>query len=157
MPASGLFPSRPVSRSLHGGWRDSYASIPTVYMFSFLPELAFVLCDICASFISFLGPASRDQSCDRAPQRVAAGPICRPCHSCSLHPLSRSDSLSARHWTALAMSSTIHLDVLSGHLGHLSPDQERAFASLKDILHNAHLYSPSTDTAPASHDDPTVL
>ncbi|EPS98610.1 hypothetical protein FOMPIDRAFT_1126018 [Fomitopsis schrenkii] len=55
------------------------------------------------------------------------------------------------------MSSTIHLDVLSGHLGHLSPDQERAFASLKDILHNAHLYSPSTDTAPASHDDPTVL
>lgn len=55
------------------------------------------------------------------------------------------------------MSSAIHLDVLSGHLGHLSPEQDRAFASFKQILHNARLYSPSTDTAPASHDDPTVL
>ena len=55
------------------------------------------------------------------------------------------------------MSSAIHADVLSGHLGHLSPEQEQAFARFKDILHSAHLYSPSSDTAPASHDDPTVL
>lgn len=55
------------------------------------------------------------------------------------------------------MSSAIHPDVLSGHLGHLSPDQERAFASLTHLLHTAHLYSPPTDAAPASHDDPTVL
>ena len=55
------------------------------------------------------------------------------------------------------MSSAIQPDVLFGHLGHLSPEQERAFSSFKDILQNARLYSPSTDTAPASHDDPTVL
>ncbi|KAH9917953.1 CRAL/TRIO domain-containing protein [Fomitopsis serialis] len=55
------------------------------------------------------------------------------------------------------MATAIAPDVLAGHLGHLTPDHDRAFATFKDILHNAHLYAPPAGTAPASHDDPTLL
>ena len=49
------------------------------------------------------------------------------------------------------------VDVFAGHLGHLTKDEEDAFAQFKDILNSAKLYTPATDTAPASHDDPTLL
>ncbi|KAH9829628.1 CRAL/TRIO domain-containing protein [Rhodofomes roseus] len=55
------------------------------------------------------------------------------------------------------MAAAVVPDVLAGHLGHLAPDQERAFASFKDVLSSARLYSPPAGTAPASHDDPTLL
>ncbi|OBZ71395.1 SEC14-like protein 2, partial [Grifola frondosa] len=48
---------------------------------------------------------------------------------------------------ALTMSDSpdiVDPDVLTGHLGHLSPQQQSAFAAFKDILANAHLYTPQT-------------
>lgn len=42
--------------------------------------------------------------------------------------------------------------VFAGHLGHLTPSQDKAFSTFKINLTNAHLY-----TGPASHDDPTLL
>ncbi|PCH40318.1 CRAL/TRIO domain-containing protein [Wolfiporia cocos MD-104 SS10] len=47
-------------------------------------------------------------------------------------------------------------DVLSGHHGHLAPDQDAALAAFKDILAAARLYTPAAD-GPASHDEPTLL
>ncbi|KAI0350345.1 CRAL/TRIO domain-containing protein [Trametes cingulata] len=46
-------------------------------------------------------------------------------------------------------------DVTSGHLHHLTPDQQAAFNVFKDILVKAHLYSP--DKPHPTHDEPTLL
>jgi len=48
-------------------------------------------------------------------------------------------------------------DTFSGHLGHLSTQQEEAFAVFKEGLRRANLYQPPTDTLKASHDDTTLL
>ncbi|KAH9923583.1 CRAL/TRIO domain-containing protein [Amylocystis lapponica] len=53
-------------------------------------------------------------------------------------------------------------DVVTGHLGHLTKDQEHAFDLFKQVLANAHLYTPPspapTDpSVSASHDEPTLL
>jgi len=56
------------------------------------------------------------------------------------------------------MPATDDDDDLAGHLGHLSPAQESAFAAFKNILNTARLYTPSSDPhVPASTDDPTLL
>ena len=47
--------------------------------------------------------------------------------------------------------------VFPGHLGHLSPAQEQAFATFKANLVEAHLYTPATNLGKASHDNPTLL
>ncbi|EMD39747.1 hypothetical protein CERSUDRAFT_112035 [Gelatoporia subvermispora B] len=54
------------------------------------------------------------------------------------------------------------VDVFAGHLGHLSPDQDRAFAAFKKALTDAGLYTPPIERdgaveKPASHDDITLL
>ncbi|KZT11765.1 CRAL/TRIO domain-containing protein [Laetiporus sulphureus 93-53] len=59
--------------------------------------------------------------------------------------------------------SPVHVapDVLSGHLGHLSPDQQAAFAVFKRSLEDARLYTPPSlaegGNSHASHDEPTLL
>ncbi|KAI9064652.1 CRAL/TRIO domain-containing protein [Trametes sanguinea] len=46
-------------------------------------------------------------------------------------------------------------DVTSGHLNHLTPDQQAAFAVFKDTLAKAQLYSP--ERPHPTHDEPTLL
>ncbi|KAI0643093.1 CRAL/TRIO domain-containing protein [Trametes meyenii] len=46
-------------------------------------------------------------------------------------------------------------DVTTGHLTHLSPDQQAAFSAFKDIITKARLYSP--DRPHPTHDEPTLL
>ena len=58
-----------------------------------------------------------------------------------------------------ARGSTIVPDVTSGHLTHLTDSQQAAFATFKDILTKAQLYTPPSDPdrPRPSHDDPTLL
>ncbi|KAJ4390931.1 hypothetical protein N0V93_004530 [Gnomoniopsis smithogilvyi] len=44
-----------------------------------------------------------------------------------------------------------------GHLGHLTETESTTFAAFKTLLAEHKLYHPATPTAPASHDDATVL
>ncbi|OSD02423.1 CRAL/TRIO domain-containing protein [Trametes coccinea BRFM310] len=46
-------------------------------------------------------------------------------------------------------------DVTSGHLNHLTPDQQAAFNVFKDTLAKAQLYSP--ERPHPTHDEPTLL
>ena len=46
-------------------------------------------------------------------------------------------------------------DVTSGHLTHLTPDQQSAFAAFKDIIAKANLYSPQRPHP--VHDEPSLL
>jgi hypothetical protein len=48
-------------------------------------------------------------------------------------------------------------DFFAGHLGHLTTIQEESFSTFKDNLAKANLYTPSTGTSQASHDEPTLL
>ncbi|KIL67953.1 hypothetical protein M378DRAFT_73147 [Amanita muscaria Koide BX008] len=50
-----------------------------------------------------------------------------------------------------------HIDVFAGHLGHLTKEQEEVFATFKENLISAKLYTAPSDTSPASHDDTTLL
>ena len=45
----------------------------------------------------------------------------------------------------------------SGHVGHLSPEQLKAFTAFKDILIKANLYRPHHSDARPAHDDSTLL
>lgn len=56
-----------------------------------------------------------------------------------------------------ARGDTIHPDVTTGHLHHLSQDQIAAFATFKDIIAKARLYTPATTAAAPTHDEPTLL
>lgn len=56
-----------------------------------------------------------------------------------------------------ASNSTPTYDLLAGHLGRLNSDQEKAFAIFKTNLEAAKLYTPSSGSTKASHDDPTLL
>ena len=56
-----------------------------------------------------------------------------------------------------ARSDTIHPDFTTGHLHHLSQDQLAAFATFKDIIAKARLYTPATTAAAPTHDEPTLL
>lgn len=49
------------------------------------------------------------------------------------------------------------IDFFSGHVGHLSSAEQDALATFKSNLTEANLYSPSTELAKASHDEPTLL
>ncbi|EJC98013.1 CRAL/TRIO domain-containing protein [Fomitiporia mediterranea MF3/22] len=44
-----------------------------------------------------------------------------------------------------------------GHLGRLTPEQEKAFVTFKANLEKAGLYTPPTEATKASHDDATLL
>lgn len=49
--------------------------------------------------------------------------------------------------------------LLAGHLGYLTPSQEKSLETFKQSLHKADLYDPKADdgaTRP-SHDDATLL
>lgn len=58
-------------------------------------------------------------------------------------------------------TSTVRVDVLAGHIGHLTDAQQKAFATFQENLAKAHLYVPASvgegSSARASHDDPTLL
>lgn len=60
-------------------------------------------------------------------------------------------------------TSTVTVDVLAGHLGHLTEAQREAFAVFHDNLAKAKLYVPAvsgegtSSTSKASHDEPTLL
>ena len=48
--------------------------------------------------------------------------------------------------------------LLAGHLGYLTPSQEKSLETLKESLHKAHLYDPEADVGGRpSHDDTTLL
>ena len=51
----------------------------------------------------------------------------------------------------------IQAQILSGHLGHLTSNQQVKFQQFKDNLGKANLYKPAVDGKPASHDEPTLL
>ena len=58
-------------------------------------------------------------------------------------------------------TANVRVDVLAGHLGHLTEQQEQAFATFRANLASANLYVPASqegeNALPASHDDPTLL
>lgn len=48
--------------------------------------------------------------------------------------------------------------LLAGHLGHLTPSQEKSLETFKQSLHKADLYNPKVDdSGHPSHDDTTLL
>lgn len=56
-------------------------------------------------------------------------------------------------------TSEVKVDVLAGHLGHLTEAQQQAFATFRKNLAEAQLYEPGDEggsNAP-SHDEPTLL
>lgn len=59
---------------------------------------------------------------------------------------------------AMGEPSVATTDLLAGHLGHLSKDQEDKFAVFKRNIATASLYVPqSANGTPASHDDVTLM
>ena len=51
-----------------------------------------------------------------------------------------------------------HSKLLAGHLGHLTPSQEKSLETFKQNLQKANLYNPkSDDHSSPSHDDTTLL
>lgn len=56
-------------------------------------------------------------------------------------------------------TSDVKVDVLAGHLGHLTEAQQEAFVSFRKNLAEAQLYVPAGEgsTEHASHDEPTLL
>ncbi|KIP03736.1 hypothetical protein PHLGIDRAFT_110447 [Phlebiopsis gigantea 11061_1 CR5-6] len=56
-------------------------------------------------------------------------------------------------------TSEVKVDVLAGHLGHLTETQQQAFATFRQDLAEAHLYAPADggSLTASSHDDPTLL
>lgn len=67
------------------------------------------------------------------------------------------------HSRPLTMSieptSDVKVDVLAGHLGHLTEAQQQAFAAFRKNLAEAQLYVPEDQagTELPSHDEPTLL
>ena len=56
-------------------------------------------------------------------------------------------------------TSDVKVDVLAGHLGHLTEAQQQAFASFRQNLAEAQLYIAPDDSVHErpSHDEPTLL
>ncbi|KAI0088474.1 CRAL/TRIO domain-containing protein [Irpex rosettiformis] len=54
-------------------------------------------------------------------------------------------------------TSTVTVDVLAGHLGHLTEAQQEAFTVFRERLTKVQLYRPGTDDDIPSHDEPTLL
>ncbi|KAI0700073.1 CRAL/TRIO domain-containing protein [Cytidiella melzeri] len=54
-------------------------------------------------------------------------------------------------------TSTVTVDVLAGHLGHLTEAQQDAFAIFHENLSKAKLYTPESEGSRPSHDEPTLL
>ena len=56
-------------------------------------------------------------------------------------------------------TSEVKVDVLAGHLGHLTEAQQKAFAAFRQNLTEAHLYlTPEEGSSEKpSHDEPTLL
>ena len=46
---------------------------------------------------------------------------------------------------------------LKGHLGHLTPQEEAAFAAFKKLSAEQGYYRPDDGVVPASHDDGTLM
>lgn len=45
----------------------------------------------------------------------------------------------------------------TGHLGHLTEQQQLALVEFKEICASANVYTPKTEGKAASHDDATML
>ena len=60
---------------------------------------------------------------------------------------------------SIAPTSDVKVDVLAGHLGHLTETQQKAFEAFRQNLAEARLYvAPDDDGADRpSHDEPTLL
>ena len=58
-----------------------------------------------------------------------------------------------------APTKDIHVDVLAGHLGHLTEEQQKAFITFKENLTKSKLFIPASESNNqiASHDEPTLL
>ncbi len=46
---------------------------------------------------------------------------------------------------------------LAGHLGHLTPEEQKAFEEFKKISADKGFYTPATANTKASHDDGTLV
>jgi hypothetical protein len=57
------------------------------------------------------------------------------------------------------LTSDVKVDVLAGHLGHLTEAQQKAFASFRQNLAEAQLYVTPQESSSGkpSHDEPTLL
>ncbi|TCD62426.1 hypothetical protein EIP91_006908 [Steccherinum ochraceum] len=66
---------------------------------------------------------------------------------------------SSKSGPTAAPTSTVTVDVLAGHLGHLTEEQQKALATFKTNLVSAGLYrSPEgTTDGGGTHDEPTLL
>ena len=53
--------------------------------------------------------------------------------------------------------STFISQSLTGHLGSLTPEQEKSLETFKESLAKAGFYTPAIDGQDASHDDPMLL
>lgn len=53
--------------------------------------------------------------------------------------------------------SSIGSELLAGHLGNLTGDQENALAMFKEALAKTDLYTPADEGKKVSHDDSTLL
>ena len=47
--------------------------------------------------------------------------------------------------------------MLKGHIAHLTPEEESAFAEFKKLCAKDAYYTPHTANAKASHDDATLM
>ncbi len=54
-------------------------------------------------------------------------------------------------------SAVVEYGYPQGHLGHLSTEEEAAFANFKTTCENDGLYKPAIGDVPASHEDATLL
>jgi len=57
----------------------------------------------------------------------------------------------------MAEPESIGSELLAGHLGNLTGDQENTLAMFKEALAKTNLYRPANEGKKVSHDDSTLL
>ena len=70
--------------------------------------------------------------------------------------MSDTASLDGRHGPPPAEAAKIENRLL-GHLGHLTPAEEKSFEDFKGLSTKGGYYTPETENSRASHDDGTLM